>query len=185
MLCLRTPTDHELRDMLAGLKHELLRYPHVGATAGELPAGFHHDRAQVSLGPEPDAFDRARQALLGWRVHRGAGISVYPANAPLSPDADAILVVPLGPVRAVAGCRIVYVVDQADRFGFGYGTLPGHPEEGEEAFMVARHSNVTWFSVTAFSRPANQLVRIGSPVGRLIQRRFVRRYLAAMTAALA
>jgi uncharacterized protein (UPF0548 family) len=44
----------------------------------------------------------------------------------------------LGPFTMLAPCRIVYVTEQATRFGFGDGTLPGHPERGEEAFHVVR-----------------------------------------------
>jgi uncharacterized protein (UPF0548 family) len=33
-------------------------------------------------------------------------------------------------------CRVVYTVSEADRQDFAYGTLPGHPEQGEEAFVV-------------------------------------------------
>eukprot|EP00913_Durusdinium_trenchii_P005672 g5290.t1 len=35
-------------------------------------------------------------------------------------------------------CRIVEVVDEADRRGFAYGTLPAHGETGEECFLVER-----------------------------------------------
>jgi uncharacterized protein (UPF0548 family) len=35
---------------------------------------------------------------------------------------------------------VIYVVDQADQFGFAYGTLPGHPEMGEVAFTVSQDS---------------------------------------------
>ncbi|SIP67631.1 hypothetical protein BN9982_740001 [Mycobacterium tuberculosis] len=31
-----------------------------------------------------------------------------------------------------APCRVVYVIDEPDVRGFGYGTLPGHPVSGEE-----------------------------------------------------
>ena len=44
------------------------------------------------------------------------------------------VIVHLGPVRAP--CRVVYVVDEPDRRGFAYGTLPGHAESGEERFVV-------------------------------------------------
>ena len=37
---------------------------------------------------------------------------------------------PIGPLTAVAVCRIVAVVDEPDRYGFAYGTLPGHTERG-------------------------------------------------------
>ena len=58
----------------------------------------------------------------------------------------------LGPVRAP--CRVVYVVDEPDRRGFAYGTLPGHAESGEELFLV-RYDPATdevYAEVTAFSR---------------------------------
>jgi uncharacterized protein (UPF0548 family) len=31
------------------------------------------------------------------------------------------------------------VTDEADRFGFACGSLPGHPERGEEAFHIRRY----------------------------------------------
>ena len=63
--------------------------------------------------------------------------------------------------------RIVYVTDEPHRFGFAYGTLPAHPEQGEEAFHIETDSHgMVRFVVTAFSRPRHSLARIGSPVAR-------------------
>jgi uncharacterized protein (UPF0548 family) len=65
--------------------------------------------------------------------------------------------------------------------GFAYGTLPGHPERGEEAFLVRRHHGAAvTFTITAFSRPASALARAAGPVGRGIQRRITGRYLSAI-----
>jgi uncharacterized protein (UPF0548 family) len=72
------------------------------------------------------------------------------------------------------------VVDDRDRFGFGYGTLPGHPECGEESFVVERNSDATVFRITAFSRPADIVARVGAPVARRLQVRFTGRYLQAL-----
>jgi uncharacterized protein (UPF0548 family) len=69
----------------------------------------------------------------------------------------------------VAPCRIVRVIDESDRVGFACGTLPGHPECGEEAFVVERRADGTFFSITAFSRPADPLARLAGPIGRAIQ----------------
>ena len=64
------------------------------------------------------------------------------------------------------------------RFGFAYGTLPGHPEQGEEAFHVHRDaSGVVTVEIVAFSRPASLLARLGSPVARAIQQRTTRSYV--------
>jgi uncharacterized protein (UPF0548 family) len=81
----------------------------------------------------------------------------------------------------VAPCGIVYVVDEPGRFSFGYGTLPGHPEQGEESFVIkAAAAGQVRFDVNAFSRPAEALTRIGSPVARVIQRRVTNGYLVAL-----
>jgi uncharacterized protein (UPF0548 family) len=89
----------------------------------------------------------------------------------------------LGPrwLRVRAVCRVVYVVDEPDRVGFAYGTLPGHPESGEESFILERLDGVTRFSVRAFSRPATQLARFGGPVTSLAQRIMTARYLVAVS----
>jgi uncharacterized protein (UPF0548 family) len=102
--------------------------------------------------------------------------------APTEPEIaigmDVIVALSIGPVSAVVPCRIVYVTDEDNSYGFAYGTLPGHPERGEEAFHVVRQAGgeVT-FEVVAFSRPADRLARLGSPIARMIQRRITRGYL--------
>ena len=71
------------------------------------------------------------------------------------------MIVHLGPVRAP--CRVVYVVDEPDRRGFAYGTLPGHAESGEELFLV-RYDPATdevYAEVTAFSRHAHVVEQAG------------------------
>ena len=51
--------------------------------------------------------------------------------------------------------------------GFAYGTLPGHPENGEEAFVVSMSPDqVVRFEIQAFSRPGGPLVRLVGPIGR-------------------
>ena len=92
-----------------------------------------------------------------------------------------IVIARVGPVHALAPCRIVYTIDEPNRFGFAYGTLPGHPECGEEAFTVDRdeHDRAT-FSIVAFSRPADLPAKLGRPVARSIQVRVTHAYLDAL-----
>lgn len=93
----------------------------------------------------------------------------------------AVLMVPIGPFRVSAPCRVVYVVDEPHRRGFAYGTLRGHPESGEEAFLVElRDDGTVWFVLRAFFRPSNSFYRLASPVLRSTQRRFTKRYLRAL-----
>ncbi|GFM98551.1 hypothetical protein Sfulv_33620 [Streptomyces fulvorobeus] len=43
-----------------------------------------------------------------------------------------------GPLAVHEPVLVVAVVDTPERCGFAYGTLPGHPVSGEEAFVVSR-----------------------------------------------
>jgi uncharacterized protein (UPF0548 family) len=96
---------------------------------------------------------------------------------------DALVVLGMGWGRfgVTAPCRVVYTVDQPGCRGFAYGTLPGHPEQGEEAFMVAMNSaGQAWGYIRAFSRPASVLARGVGPVGHWIQTAVTARYLRAL-----
>jgi uncharacterized protein (UPF0548 family) len=155
-------------------------YQAVGATAGaELPDGFRHDHHERRL-PGAGSFERAKHGLKRWAAHEGAGARVFPGEG--VENGETVLVdLGSGPLHVVAPCRIVYVIDEPDRFGFAYGTLPGHPECGEESFLVERRrDDSSVFRIRAFSRPAHPLVRLGAPVARRVQVRITRRYLAAL-----
>ena len=68
------------------------------------------------------------------------------------------------------------------RYGFAYGTLPGHAESGEERFNVEWHEqdDAVWYDIVAFSRPQQFLARLGYPFARRLQKRFARDSAAAM-----
>ncbi len=72
-------------------------------------------------------------------------------------------------------CEVVYVIDEPMRAGFGYGTLPGHQEKGEEAFLVERDlEDQVWFTVVAFSRPAKWPTIVAGPLAVLVQQAYAR-----------
>ena len=185
LIRLRRPSVAQLRDFVADQSAKELTYHEIGATRGTLPPGYVHDRESADLGPFDEAtFGRAAAALLSWQVQARAGLTVY-ADDQVQVGATFALLMRL-PVAgyALAAGRVVYVLDEPDRRGFSYGTLPGHPEQGEEAFAVVRRGDRLVFEVTAFSRPRHLLARLGKPVSRLLQRQTTRRYLAAMRAEL-
>lgn len=85
-------------------------------------------------------------------------------------------------------CRIVYVVDERAervRFGFGYGTLRGHAERGEESFIVEwdQRDDSVWYEIFAVSRPG-PLARLGYFYARKLQRRFAQDSKAALQRAI-
>ncbi|WP_045693185.1 DUF1990 family protein [Streptomyces rubellomurinus] len=179
--------------MTADLRRRLLAahataptYPEVGATrGGRLPDGYAHLRRRVHLGHGRAVLARAGRYVLGWGSQLGTGFAVYP-HAPAEPGATVLLrLSPPGSrwPRVVIPCRVVWTVDESDRIGFGYGTLPGHPECGEEAFLVSMDdAGEVWFEVTAFSRLAAWYARLGRPVALLCQYLAIERYLAAVAA---
>jgi uncharacterized protein (UPF0548 family) len=182
MFILGVPKRERLDALWTEASNAQPTYSEVGASAGtEMPTGYRHDRYQITLGSGSDVFDRAITALKGWEMHINAGLSVFPQSQPLALGTTVLVVVRQGPLSTIAPCRIVYVVEEPERFGFAYGTLPGHPEQGEEAFLVERSpdGNVR-LTITAFSRPRDPLARMGGLVTRWIQTRTTKAYLDAM-----
>jgi len=155
-----------------------LTYSEVGATAGALPAGYHHVQKSAVIGRGRRRFEEAANAGMRWGMLRGAGVRVEATSDVAAVGSD--VVVHLGPVSAP--CRVVYVVDEPDRRGFAYGTLPGHAESGEERFMVRYDpaSDEVHAEVVAFSRHGTWWSRLGSPITSVIQRVVTDRYLRAL-----
>lgn len=153
-------------------------YQQVGATAGELPDGYHHVRKSAVIGNGRPRFDDAAANVMRWGMLRGAGVRVE-ARSEVAAVGSEVLV-GLGPLRGP--CRVVYVIDEQNRRGFAYGTLPGHPESGEELFAVRYDPSTgdVHAEVVAFSRHATWWSRLGSPVTALAQRVITARYLTAM-----
>jgi uncharacterized protein (UPF0548 family) len=128
-------------------------------------------------------FAAARDGLRAWACHDGAGIVRLPERPELREGVTLVQALPVGPAYVPAACRIVWAVDEPDRFGFAYGTLPGHPETGEEAFVVVRDpGGSVRLDITVFSRARHPLARLGWFVGRRIQVRVTNRFLDGLEA---
>lgn len=166
---------------LAELGSAELTYPDVGSTASTLPAGYRHVRRSTRVEHGAEVFDRCAEALFSWELHRQAGLVVHARRPVVERGAVVATVLGRGNVGIVAPCRVVYVVDEADRRGFAYGTLDGHPESGEEAFVLSRHRDGSVvLDITAFSRPASWLVRLANPAATRMQDWMTGRYLRAV-----
>ncbi|MEU3464998.1 DUF1990 domain-containing protein [Streptomyces sp. NPDC006733] len=155
-----------------------LTYSPAGITAddaGPPPPGFHVLHVRTLL--DPGSFDTAAQALFGWRMHRAVPMRVSATADEAAPGVRVLL--RAGPFRAP--CEVVWTVREEHRTGFAYGTLPGHPECGEEAFVLRRHPDgAVDFTVSAVSRPATWYLRAVGPLVRLAQRSAARRYGSAL-----
>jgi len=156
-------------------------YPEIGATRDvRLPGGYGHVFRDVRIGTGRVVFRQTVDRLLCWDVHRAAGLAV--AGSGRRAEQGEVVLLRAGP--AVAGlripCRVVYTVNEADRQGFAYGTLPGHPEQGEEAFLITITGDAdVHFQIRAFSRPATLPARLGGPLTRQLQQYATDRYVKA------
>jgi len=184
MFMIARPSEERLEQVLAGMRACTVTYPEVGATArpGELPAGYHHVRATAELGNGDAVFQAAAHGVRTWQLHRGQGFRVWPDDPGLAAGTDVVVDVPLAGLHVIGACRVVWSVDDDDRVGFGYGTLPVHPESGEEAFVVERTpGGDVVVEVVAFSRPRHVLAKLGGPVARRQQRKATRGYVDALS----
>jgi uncharacterized protein (UPF0548 family) len=168
-------------ELVRQLASAALTYHHAGATRATLPAGYHHQNAAKVIGSGAQTFGAAAADLFGWQAHMRAGLRVTASTATAEPGTVVLLGIGVGPLRMSAPCRVVYTVTEPQRQGFAYGTLPGHPESGEEAFTISqRDDGLVVFTITAFSRPATTAARVAGPLGLLIQRHFTQAYLRAL-----
>jgi uncharacterized protein (UPF0548 family) len=119
--------------------------------------------------------------LFDWHMHEEAGLSIIYSGGKPAPGIVVVLQAGWGPLRLTIPCRVVYTIDEPERRGFAYGTLPGHPESGEEAFtIVMTATREVRFQIRAFSRPASLLARAGGPFSRLVQQYATDRYVSAL-----
>ncbi len=167
------------------LQHAQPTYADIGATLADTrPEGFHHDHYEIVLGHGAEGFEGAVIGLKSWESHRVPGVRVFPKEQVI--HAGATVVVTLGTTLVVlaAPCRVVSVIDGQVQWGspgFAYGTLPGHPEQGEEAFVVSiSPEDSVRFEIHAFSRPVDPIVRLSGPIGRGFQRSGTHGYLRSL-----
>ena len=192
MFLTREPAEAGIRAFVAAQSTLPLSYAEVGATReGVTPKGYYAvDRYRVKLGEGEAAYRRAVEALRGWRQFDLGWASIVPRGAPLEVGTTVAVLARHYGFWSLNSARVVYLVkdmDRAERFGFAYGTLPGHGEKGEERFVVERdhESGSVHYDVLAFSRPNHPLAWLGYPFARALQRRFAHDSKEAMARAVA
>jgi uncharacterized protein (UPF0548 family) len=189
MPSLRKPSPGLIQTFLTRQAKLSFSYPAVGATATTPPPGYTVDHTRVRLGQGENVFTLATAALRRWDHFRLGWVEAR------SPDQQIAVGTPVAVLARVMGlwwlnaCRVVYVVDESQgpirRWGFAYGTLPGHAETGEERFQIEwdQADGSVYYDILAFSRPRHVLARLGYPLTRRFQRRFARDSAAAVAKA--
>ena len=191
MFLQRKPSEEMVRQFITSQQNLPFSYEQVGATnneAGNVPRGYTIDHNRVRLGDGEDSYQRAVSALRSWKQFELGWVALLPPKQPLETGKTVAVLANVFGFWWLNATRIVYVIDEREtrkaRFGFAYGTLPDHVERGEERFTVEwQADNSVWYDIYAFSRPKHPLARLGFPITRMLQKRFVRDSLAVMKSA--
>lgn len=190
---LRQPTESEAAIFLATVRDEPYSYDEVGVS-GDPPDGdrarrFTCDHQRGLLGEGDAAWEAAQAAIRNWRMFPRSWTAIHPRGAAIEEENVVALAICTFGLWWLCSCRVVRVIDEpltagqrpVARFGFAYGTLPDHVEEGEEQFIVEQdEQGRVWYDLKAWSRPRHWTTRLGYPIARWQQARFRRQSLAAM-----
>ncbi|MGY1723222.1 DUF1990 family protein [Blastococcus sp. SYSU DS0533] len=165
----------------AGLTAAPFTYTEVGATAdADLPAGYHVAEHSAVVGAGRAALERVAGAVLDWRLQRAVGLRVRATGPAGTPGTVVVLTAGLPRFGYDIPCRVVWASTEGDERGFAYGTLPGHPESGEERFAVRlTGSGEVVFTLRVFFRLASPAARLAGPLSLAVQRLATARYVAA------
>lgn len=177
MFLLRKPSDERIRRFLAAQARTPFSYPEVGASRGGAPSGYPVNHLRCRLGTGGATFARASRAIRHWAMYRTSWTRLCFPDVPVAEGAVVCVLARHFGFWSLNPCRVIYVLEgggAVERFGFAFGTLPEHTEQGEERFTVEWHraDDAVWYELFAFARPHHALAKIGSPLVRSIQRRF-------------
>ena len=176
MFLVSKPRRDAIDQFIAAQRIQNFSYPEVGRSREAAPTGYNLDHNRIKLGEGTESFQRAKQAIRQWKMFDFPWLQLCWPDSPTEVGTTvAVLVSHLG-FWSLNASRIVYVVDEPgpiEKYGFAYGTLPGHAEVGEERFTVEFDSadQSVWYDIYAFSRPT-ALARLAYPFARSLQERF-------------
>lgn len=186
---LTKPSAERIRRFLQQQNQLGLSYSDVGASQDAAPEGFDLDHHRVQIGCGQAAYDSACETIRRWGQFPRSWTEVHPLHAPLAVGTTVCVLFRVFGLWWLSSARIVYQIDEKQplrRFGFAYGTLPGHIERGEERFSIEwLADDSVWYDIRAFSRPRHPLVQLAYPLARRLQKRFVRDSQEAMRHAVA
>ena len=176
MLTIFQPTPRQIEHFLQQEKVLPYSYPEVGYTRLDTQVlGYNNDVNTIVLGHGEAAWEAAKEAIRQWRMFPGGWAYIQPDEVPIEQGRVVAMAARVLGIWWLSSCRIVYVLDEPDRYGFAYGTLPGHVERGEELFSVKKNADGSvHYVLKAFSLPRHWMARIAYPLARAYQRKFVR-----------
>ena len=188
MFLLQRPSAELVHSFIEQQRRLPFTYSEVGATRARPPATYRVDHNRIQLGSGEQTYSRAVAALKRWQQFDLGWVRIATPEIPVEEDAVVAVEIKALGLWSLNSAKVVYVIDHPGdakvRFGFAYGTLPGHVEQGEERFLVDwKADDSVWYDIYAFSRPRHVMARLGLPFCRMLQKRFARESMAAMETA--
>jgi len=166
VFCWSRPDRESVATFLSSQQNQEFSYAGVGDSRRQPPDGYTVDHHRILLGHGVETFERAKLAIKEWKMFDIPWISLCLPDTPIEKSASvAVLISHLG-FWSMNACRIVYTMEEnepSERFGFAYGTLPGHGEMGEERFLVEfnREDQSVWYDLwPSRGRVSGRVLRI-------------------------
>jgi uncharacterized protein (UPF0548 family) len=179
MFLVSKPSTQQIQKFISSQTNSKFSYTHIGASVeGKIPLGYKLDHNRIRLGAGKEIWDRAVKAIQAWRMFDMPWVQLCWPDAPIQVGTNVAVLINHFGCCSLNAARIVYTIQEDSgimRYGFAYGTLADHGESGEERFSVEWHGSddSVWYELLAFSRPNALLARLGYPLARMLQRRFV------------
>lgn len=181
MFRISEPSEQDAVQFVSTQRNLPFTYAEVGATNGTPPSSYKVDHNRIRLGEGEATYQRGVEALKSWGHFDLGWVTIAPRGVVVEVGATVAVKARAFGTWSLNASRVVYVIDEPRRWGFAYGTLPDHVERGEERFLIEwLDDDSVWYDILAFSRPQHPLVRLSSPLARLLQKRFVRESLVQM-----
>lgn len=115
--------------------------------------GYRRWERSTLLGSGDDVWRWACTEVLRWGVKTRSGFDVTPLERVRAGERPTIVAHAFG-LAVPEPVEVVDVVENPDRVGFAYRTLPGHPVSGEEAFIVHRDAGIVTLTIRSLTRPS-------------------------------
>ncbi|MGY2743890.1 DUF1990 family protein [Arthrobacter sp. UYCu723] len=161
-----------------------LNYDGIGSTEhGPPPLDVECLVTLAYVGEGLATYRRVVRGVFSWQLQKRAGLRVRTDSDVVRPGARVVSGFGIGPFRINAPCEVVWVRrpvpgGEPQSAGFGYGTLPGHPVRGEEAFEIEiNDKGIVTIEITAFGVPSNWFYAAGGALAKRVRGRITSRYI--------
>lgn len=175
------PSKEKVQVFLKDQSTKSFNYQAILGTKKEGIVGYDNDHNFIEIGKLQKNWDQAKAALNEWRQFPVPWTKIESSSEKIKEGLTVGVYFKIFGLWWINSARVVYTIDEPNKFGYAYGTLPGHLESGEECFWIERDDNgMISYHIRAFSKPDHFLVRLAYPIARMFQKKFVKESLKAM-----